>query len=104
MAGGHACVPMLFNVDESGQISFVNKLEEDKKAENSSKFSAKVFFSNRDKLGVSDMADTTLNTTHQNQVIFYFFNKSNSLALKKSLLECHDLNFLGDFNTLFYLR
>jgi len=68
VAAGHACVPMLFNVDEAGQVSFVSKLEEDKKAESSSKFSARAMFQSRDKLGVSDVADTILNTTHQNQV------------------------------------
>ena len=68
VAGGHGCVPMLFNVDNAGQISFVSKLEEDKKAETNSKFSAKHLFQTRDKMGVSDVADTILNTTHQNQV------------------------------------
>ena len=28
IAGGHGCVPLLFNLDGAGQISFVNKLEE----------------------------------------------------------------------------
>jgi len=68
VAGGHGCVPMLFNVDNAGQISFVSKLEEDKKAETNSKFSAKHLFQTRDKMGVSDVADTILNTTHQNQI------------------------------------
>ena len=63
---------MLFNVDNAGQISFVSKLEEDKKAETNSKFSAKHLFQTRDKMGVSDVADTILNTTHQNQVCAKF--------------------------------
>ena len=75
IAGGHGCTPMIFNVDNAGQIAFVNKLEEDKKAETSSKFSAKALFQTRDKMGVSDVADTVLNTTHQNQVrIILFFS------------------------------
>merc|ERR1712156_1246405 len=40
----------------------------DKKAESNSKFSARAMFQSRDKLGVSDVADTILNTTHQNQI------------------------------------
>merc|ERR1712012_312926 len=61
-------VLMLVNVDNAGQISFVSKLEEDKKAETNSKLSAKHLFQTRDKMGVSDVADTILNTTHQNQI------------------------------------
>ena len=84
VAGGHGCVPMLFNVDNAGQISFVSKLEEDKKAETNSKFSAKHLFQTRDKMGVSDVADTILNTTHQNQVCAKFsavkVKKKTSLA------------------------
>lgn len=68
IAGGHGCVPLLFNLDGAGQISFVNKLEEDKEIESTSTFSAKKFFQTRDKMGVSDTADTKLNTTHQNQI------------------------------------
>jgi hypothetical protein len=51
------------------QVSFKAKLEDDKKSESSAKFSAKALFQNRDKTGMSDVADTVLNTTHQNQVI-----------------------------------
>ena len=72
---------MLFNVDEAGQVSFVSKLEEDKKAESSSKFSARAMFQSRDKLGVSDVADTILNTTHQNQVSLIDFFKTNFWSL-----------------------
>jgi len=68
VAGGHGCTPMLFNVNGNGEISFVSKLEEDKKTETNSKFSAKALFQTRDKMGVSDVADTVLNTTHQNQI------------------------------------
>jgi len=68
IAGGHGCVPLLFNLDGAGQISFVNKLEEDKETESTSTFSAKKLFQTRDKMGVSDTADTKLNTTHQNQI------------------------------------
>ena len=49
---------------------FVAKLEEDNKTENTKKFSALAMFKDRDTKGVSgsDVADTKLNTTHQNQV------------------------------------
>merc|ERR1712156_456798 len=62
---------MCANAVQGGWIwtsGFVSKLEEDKKAESNSKFSARAMFQSRDKLGVSDVADTILNTTHQNQI------------------------------------
>ena len=86
VAGGHGCVPMLFNVDNAGQISFVSKLEEDKKAETNSKFSAKHLFQTRDKMGVSDVADTILNTTHQNQVCPKFLHVYQYLHLHKKVI------------------
>ena len=93
VAGGHGCVPMLFNVDNAGQISFVSKLEEDKKAETNSKFSAKHLFQTRDKMGVSDVADTILNTTHQNQVCAKFsavkVKKKNKFDGCRVSKHCH---------------
>ena len=84
---------MLFNVDNAGQISFVSKLEEDKKAETNSKFSAKHLFQTRDKMGVSDVADTILNTTHQNQVCAKFsavkVKKKNKFDGCRVSKDCH---------------
>jgi hypothetical protein len=51
-------------------------LEDDKKSEASAKFSAKGFFQNKDRTGMSEVADTVLNTTHQNQVLTYMVLKS----------------------------
>lgn len=68
VAAGHDCTPIVFNVDGGGQVSFKTKLEEDKKAETSTKFSAKALFQTKDKTGLSEVADTVLNTTHQNQI------------------------------------
>ena len=68
IAAGHDCTPLVFNVDGAGQVSFVSKLEEDKKAEGAAKFSAKALFQTKDRTGQSEVADTVLNTTHQNQV------------------------------------
>jgi len=51
IAGGHGCVPLLFNLDGAGQISFVNKLEEDKETESTSTFSAKKIVSNQGQNG-----------------------------------------------------
>jgi actin related protein 2/3 complex subunit 1A/1B len=70
VAGGHSCSPMLFNLNNSGQLSFVSKLEDDKKVESTSILSAKVMFQTRDRMGTSDVDDSVLSTTHQNQVFF----------------------------------
>ena len=97
MAGGHGCTPMLFNVNGNGEISFVSKLEEDKKTETNSKFSAKALFQTRDKMGVSDVADTVLNTTHQNQVCFYecniFFCQIKLIYLMYTIYMCFFIYF-----------
>lgn len=72
LAAGHDCTPLVFNVDAAGQVSFVSRLEEDKKAGGDaggeSKFSAKALFQTKDRTGQSEVADTVLNTTHQNQI------------------------------------
>lgn len=68
IAAGHGCTPLVFSVDPAGQVSFTSKLEEDRKSESTAKFSAKALFQTRDKTGMSDVADTVLNTTHQNQI------------------------------------
>ena len=45
IAAGHGCDPLLFHQnEETGEISFVNKLEAPKKAESNSKFKAKEMF------------------------------------------------------------
>ena len=48
----------------------MSKLEQDKKGEEggAAKFSARGFFQTKDRTGTSEVADTVLNTTHQNQV------------------------------------
>ena len=63
------------------EIVFVDKLEDDTKAQDTGKISAMKKFQTRDTKGVnaSDVADTKLNSTHQNQVkiaiflLFFYF-------------------------------
>ncbi len=70
VAAGHDCTPLVFSVDGSGQVAFQCRLEEDKKAEEGqgAKFSAKALFQTKDRTGQNEVADTVLNTTHQNQI------------------------------------
>ena len=56
-------------MNESGQVSFTARLEEDKKDESSvAKFSAKALFQTKDRTGQSEVGESMLSTTHQNQV------------------------------------
>lgn len=68
VAAGHDCTPLLFSIDNAGQVAFQAKLESDKKSDSERKFSAKALFQTKDRTGQSDVADTVLNTTHQNQI------------------------------------
>jgi len=67
LAAGHDCVPIVFNLDQSGKLSLGGKLEEDKKVESGATNNAMKMFQNKDRVG-SETTDTVLNTTHQNQV------------------------------------
>ena len=59
------------------------RLEEDKKAdEGQAKFSAKAMFQTKDRTGQSEVADTVLNTTHQNQIREAFKHSFINFALQ----------------------
>jgi len=69
LAAGHGCAPLIFHQDEeSGEITYVNMLEQSKAAEKTSKFKARDLFQSQDLKGSSDSSDTVLKTTHQNQI------------------------------------
>lgn len=69
VAAGHDCTPLVFEVNSSGQVVFLSKLEQDKKDDGGpAKFSAKAMFQAKDRTGQNEVADTVLNTTHQNQI------------------------------------
>jgi hypothetical protein len=56
-------------------IMIFSRLEEDKKSDEAqAKFSAKALFQTKDRTGQSEVADTVLNTTHQNQIRLAFLN------------------------------
>jgi actin related protein 2/3 complex subunit 1A/1B len=71
LAAGHDCVPIVFNLDQTGQLSVGGKLEEDKKVDTGEQGNTRMamqMFQNKDRVGRSDISDTVLDTTHQNQV------------------------------------
>jgi len=84
VAGGHSCTPMLFKVD-GDEILFVDKLEDDTKAQDTGKISAMKKFQTRDTKGVnaSDVADTKLNSTHQNQISCISIQSGDKEAAQK---------------------
>jgi len=67
VAAGHNCVPVTFNLDTSGQLTFGARLEEDRKQESSGASTAMRMFKNQDRIGTSEL-QTLLKTTHQNQI------------------------------------
>jgi len=68
LAAGHDCVPIVFTLDQAGKLSLGGRLEEDKKVESGAMSNAMKMFQNKDRVGQSDITDTVLNTTHQNQI------------------------------------
>merc|ERR1719445_2631987 len=67
LAAGHNCVPVTFNLDTSGSLTFGARLEEDRKQESSGACTAMRMFKNQDRIGTSEL-QTLLKTTHQNQI------------------------------------
>jgi len=67
VAAGHNCVPVTFNLDTSGSLTFGARLEEDRKQESSGASTAMRMFKNQDRIGTSEL-QTLLKTTHQNQI------------------------------------
>ena len=79
VAAGHNCVPVTFNLDTSGSLTFGARLEEDRKQESSGASTAMRMFKNQDRIGTSEL-QTLLKTTHQNQVRFYLTSITTNLA------------------------
>jgi len=70
VAAGHGCVPLVYKVDDSGNISFVSKLEEGKGTagkKTSSAINIRKQWETLDRTGGAN-EDTAVNTTHQKQI------------------------------------
>ena len=64
LAAGHGCEPLLFHHDEvRGEITFVNKLDQSKAAETTTKFSARELFASRDTKGTGGRQGMTIGGT-----------------------------------------
>lgn len=68
VAAGHDYVPLLFNCDDGGQVTFIQKLDVEKKKE-SETMSAMAKFRTLDKQASSGNSEKGVNTTHQNAII-----------------------------------
>ncbi|XP_028395299.1 actin-related protein 2/3 complex subunit 1A-like [Dendronephthya gigantea] len=67
VAGGHDYVPLLFSVDDAGQLTFNQKLDVAKKKE-SEAMSAMAKFRTMDKEASTGDSNKAVNTTHQNSI------------------------------------
>lgn len=67
VAAGHGCMPLVYKVDGSGEITFVSSLESDKGGSGGKKIGAMAKFQQLDKLG-AEAKETEVKTTHQNQI------------------------------------
>merc|ERR1712126_553596 len=55
VAAGHNCVPVTFNLDTSGSLTFGARLEEDRNQESSGASTAMRMFKNQDRIGTSEL-------------------------------------------------
>jgi len=100
LAAGHDCVPILFSF-QAGKLNLAGRLEEDKKVETGTMSNAMKMFQNKDRVGQSDITDTVLNTTHQNQIyemLIYDGNKTR--ASKVSTVAGDGKLVIWDLETL----
>ena len=67
VAAGHGCKPLAYNVDDSGNITFMSSLESEKSGSGGKNIGARAMFQALDKHGVKDTT-TKVSTTHQNQI------------------------------------
>merc|ERR1712080_235627 len=66
LAAGHDCVPIVFNLDQTGQLSVGGKLEEDKKVDTGEQGNTRMamqMFQNKDRVGRSDISATSMVST-----------------------------------------
>nr|CAH7723567.1 unnamed protein product [Callosobruchus chinensis] len=99
-AAGHSCIPVIYSVDNNGQMSFVAKLDTSAKKE-SGGLSAMKMFHSLDKQARMEVSDTNLDSIHQNQITclcIYEGTKEKATKISSSgadgLLAIWDLNLL----------
>lgn len=67
VAAGHSCMPMVYSVDDNGQISFVSKLDNTQRKE-AAGLSAMRKFQSLDRQARTESNDNSLNSIHQNTI------------------------------------
>lgn len=100
VAAGHSCIPILYKVNDNGQLSFVAKLDASQKKE-SGGLSAMRMFHSLDKQARIETTDTNLDSIHQNAITclcIYAGGKERATKLSSSgadgQLVLWDLNSL----------
>merc|ERR1711976_1051662 len=101
LVAGHDCCPMLFMYDDSGKLTFLRKLDEEKRT-TTQKFSAMLHFRNIDsKAQTQEENVTTLNTKHQNTITQVSIHTgSKSLTSKFSTTGIDAQLVIWDFKSL----
>ncbi|XP_066590704.1 actin-related protein 2/3 complex subunit 1A-A [Prorops nasuta] len=67
IAAGHSCMPMLYSVDDKGQISFLSKIDTTQKKE-AAGLSAMRKFQSLDRQARNDSNDNVIDSIHQNTI------------------------------------
>ncbi|XP_076679331.1 actin-related protein 2/3 complex, subunit 1A [Andrena cerasifolii] len=67
VAAGHSCMPMLYSIDDNGQLYFVSKLDNTQKKE-AARLSAMHKFQSLDRQARTDTNDNALDSIHQNTI------------------------------------
>jgi len=101
LAAGHGCCPMIFRYDDSGNVTFVAKLDAEKKAA-SAKFNAMKHFQSLDaRAQTQEENQTSVSTVHQNtisQVSIFAGDKNNAAKFVTSGVDAQLI--VWDFKTL----
>lgn len=84
---GHDYVPLLFNCDDGGQVTFIQKLDMEKKKE-SETMSAMAKFRTLDKQASSGNSEKGVNTTHQNAITWVLIQLLFKVPVKTKIKFC----------------
>lgn len=100
VAAGHSCVPVIYNLTESGQLVFGGKLDTSQKKE-SGGLSAMKMFHSLDKQARTEMSDTNIDSIHQNAITcLCIYNGTKGKATKISTSGLDGQLVIWDINSL----
>lgn len=89
IAAGHSCIPILYNLNENGELTYGGKLDTSQKKE-SGGLSAMRMFHSLDRQARTESSDTNLDSIHQNAITclcIYSGTKQNASKISTSGLD-----------------